>query len=48
MRTFARNFLALVLGFLVGGLTNMSLVWLGPKVFPPPAGVDMTTAEGLA
>lgn len=48
MRTFARNFLALVLGFLVGGLVNMSLVWLGPKVFPPPAGADMTTAEGLA
>lgn len=48
MRTFARNFLALVLGFLVGGLVNMGLVWLGPKVFPPPAGVDMMTPEGIA
>lgn len=48
MITFARNFLAVVLGFLVGGLVNMALVTAGPKVFPPPAGADMTTAAGIA
>jgi hypothetical protein len=47
MRTFARNFLAFVLGFLVGSLVNMGLVKLGPMVFPLPAGLDMTTPEGL-
>lgn len=47
MRTFARNFLAFVLGFLVGSLVNMGLVKLGPSVFPLPAGLDMTTPEGL-
>lgn len=48
MKTLARNLLAVVLGLLVGGLVNMSLVTAGPKVFPPPAGVDMTTPEGIA
>lgn len=48
MRTIARNILAVVLGFLAGGLVNMALVTAGPMVFPPPAGADMTTAEGIA
>lgn len=48
MKSFARNFLAVVLGFLVGGLVNMALVTVGPMVVPPPPGADMTTAEGLA
>lgn len=48
MLTLARNFLGFVLGFLTGGLVNMALVSAGPKVFPPPAGADMTTPEGLA
>jgi len=43
-----RNALAVVLGLLVGGVVNMSLVMLGPNVFPPPPGVDVTRAEGLA
>lgn len=48
MFTFAKNFLAVVLGFLVGGLVNMALVTAGPKFFPPPAGADMTTPAGIA
>jgi hypothetical protein len=47
MRTFARNFLAFVLGFLVGSLVNMGLIKLGPMVFPMPPGFDPTTPEGL-
>ena len=43
-----RNAAALVVGLLVGGVVNMSLVMLGPKVFPPPAGVDVTRVESLA
>lgn len=48
MHALARNILAVVLGLLTGGLVNMALVSTGPKVFPPPAGVDMSTPAGLA
>ena len=42
-----RNVLAVVGGVLVGGVVNTALVVVGPQIIPPPAGVDMTTAEGL-
>jgi hypothetical protein len=42
-----RNVLAVLVGILVGGLVNMGLILAGPLVVAPPAGVDMTTAEGL-
>ena len=48
MPTVLRNILAVIVGLVVGGAVNMSLVVLGPTVIPPPPGVDMTTAEGLA
>lgn len=48
MPAIRRNILALVLGIVVGGVVNMSLVMLGPSVIPPPPGVDVNTAEGLA
>lgn len=48
MNNLFRNVLALIIGFAVGSLVNMGLVTLGPRVFPPPAGVNMTTAEGIA
>lgn len=48
MPSIVRNGIALVAGFFAGGFVNMSLVKTGPLVFPPPAGVDMTTAEGIA
>jgi hypothetical protein len=47
MKTFARNALALLVGLFIGGMVNMALVTLGPKLIAPPPGVDMTTAEGL-
>lgn len=43
-----RNLLAFVVGVVVGGVVNMSLVMLGPNVFPPPAGVDVANPESLA
>jgi hypothetical protein len=43
-----RNALAVVLGLLVGGVVNMSLVTLGPSLIPPPSGVDVTRVESLA
>jgi hypothetical protein len=46
--TILRDVLALVVGLVVGGVVNMSLVMLGPSVIPPPAGVDVTRVESLA
>ena len=42
-----RNLLAVLAGVVIGGLVNMGLILAGPLVVAPPAGVDMTTAEGL-
>lgn len=43
-----RNIVAVVAGIVAGGAVNMTLVMVGPHLIPPPAGADMTTAEGLA
>jgi len=42
-----RNVLAVLAGVIVGGGVNSGLIAVGSMVIPPPAGVDMTTAEGL-
>jgi hypothetical protein len=42
-----RNVLALLVGVAIGAGVNMALINLGPSLIPPPAGVDMSTAEGL-
>lgn len=47
MRIFLKGLLAVVLGFLVGSVVNMALISLSGHVIPPPAGVDVTTIEGL-
>ena len=47
MATIVRNILAVVIGLMAGGLVNMGLVMLGPKIFPPPAGANLSTPEGL-
>jgi hypothetical protein len=43
-----RNILAVIIGAVLGGVVNMAIVVIGPRVIPVPAGVDMTTAEGVA
>lgn len=43
-----RSVLAVLVGFFVGSLVNLALVKAGPAVFPPPAGADMTTPQGIA
>lgn len=48
MNTILRNVLAVVAGIAAGSVVNMALVTLGPSLVPPPAGVDVTSAEGLA
>lgn len=47
MKNIVLNVVAVLLGLIIAGAVNMSLVLLGPYVIPPPPGADMTTAEGL-
>jgi hypothetical protein len=47
MSTLLRNALAVILGVVVGGGVNMALVTLSPSLIPPPAGVDVNSAESL-
>lgn len=42
-----RTILAVIAGLIVGGIVNMAIIMVGPMIIPPPAGADMTTAEGL-
>ena len=42
-----RLLLAVVAGLIAGSAVNMALVMAGGHIVAPPAGADMTTAEGL-
>jgi hypothetical protein len=48
MNRIVRNVLAVILGFVLGGMVNMTLVVLGPKLIPPPPGVNMSDPQSLA
>lgn len=47
MPKLLRLIIAVVLGFAAGSAVNMGLIFVGGSVIPPPAGADVTTAEGL-
>ena len=42
-----RLLLAIVAGLIAGSAVNMALVMAGGHIVAPPAGADMTTAEGI-
>lgn len=48
MPNLLRNVLALIAGIAIGGVVNMALITLSPWLIPPPAGVDVSNAEGLS
>jgi hypothetical protein len=48
MKTVIRNILALVVGLPFGGVVNMALVMVGPRLVPPPPGVNMSDANSLS
>jgi hypothetical protein len=48
LNAILRNALGIIVGVIVGGAVNGGLVVIGPMVIPPPAGVDMTTVEGMS
>ena len=39
--------LSVIAGFLLGSAVNMSLLAIGGKLIPPPAGANVSTMEGL-
>ena len=48
MKTILRNVAAVLIGLVIGGIVNMSLVTAGPHVFPLPAGIDVRDPNSLA
>lgn len=48
MPNLVRNVLAILAGIVIGGVVNMALVALSPWLIPQPAGVDVSSAEGLS
>ncbi len=47
MKVILRNVLAVIAGFVLGSIVNMSLVTAGPHVFALPPGVDMNDMNSL-
>lgn len=47
MPNLLRNVLAIVAGIAIGGGVNMAIITLSPMFIPPPAGVDVSSAESL-
>lgn len=47
MGTLLRTILATVLGLVVGGAVNMTIVLVGSRLVPPPAGVDVNDPESI-
>lgn len=47
MKTIIRNVLAVIVGFAAGSAVNMALILASPHVIPPPAGVDVSSAESM-
>jgi glucose-6-phosphate-specific signal transduction histidine kinase len=47
MNPIFRNVLAVIVGLVVGGCTNMAIITISPYLIPPPPGADFTTVEGL-
>ena len=43
-----RNILAVVIGFVIGGIVNWGILTVGHIVLPPPAGFDGSSMEGVA
>lgn len=47
MRTFLRVILATVVGLVVGGAVNMTIVVVGSRLVPPPPGVDVNDPASI-
>lgn len=47
MNPTLRNILVVIAGLVIGSMANMAIISLSSSVIAPPAGVDVTTIEGL-
>jgi hypothetical protein len=47
MNPIARNALAVIIGFVVGGFVNMGLITIGMSLIPLPAGADMSNMAAV-
>lgn len=47
MNPILKNFIAVVIGLIVGGAINMGVILISDSIIPPPPGADVTTTEGL-
>ncbi len=47
MPKLLRNVLAILAGIVIGGVVNGALITISPSLIPPPAGVDVNSAESL-
>jgi hypothetical protein len=47
MKPIIRNILAAVAGVILGSAVNMGIIMVSRYIIPPPAGMDLTTMEGL-
>lgn|SRR5690606_20610315 len=47
MNPTLRNILVVIAGLIIGSMTNMAIISLSSSIIAPPAGVDVTTMEGL-
>lgn len=47
MKTILRNVLAVIVGIVVGSAVNMLIIEISTSIIPAPAGVNVTTEEGL-
>ncbi|NPD86008.1 hypothetical protein HNS38_14640 [Lentimicrobium sp. L6] len=47
MKSILRNILAVLIGIVVGGFVNITIITYSGSIIPPPEGTDMTTTEGL-
>ena len=46
MKTILLNISAVILGLVIGGFVNMSIINISGSIIPPPNGIDVTTEEG--
>jgi hypothetical protein len=47
MNAILRNIIAVLVGIVSGSILNGAIINISSSIIPPPAGVDITTEEGL-
>lgn len=48
MNPIVRGVIAVIMGFVLGGIVNMGIIMLGSGIIPAPEGVDVSSAGSIA